>query len=95
MICIIEAQGLLFFAGFFFGLIETFVVASQPFWVIEFKPATQSTLNLIGEGFTITSLLIDPLVVRRRYSPGHLHLLVVDLGLRTFGRPLAALRIPI
>jgi hypothetical protein len=60
----LKLRGSLFFAGFFFGLIETFVVASQPFWVIEFfKPATQSTLNLIGEGFTITSLLIDPVAV--------------------------------
>lgn len=28
-----------------------------------FRPVTQTSLNLIGEGFTITSLLIDPVAV--------------------------------
>jgi len=57
-------RGSIFLAGFLFGLTETFVVASQPFWVIEFfKPVTQSSLNSIAEGFTIASLLIDPVAV--------------------------------
>jgi hypothetical protein len=56
--------GSIFFVGFVFGLTETFIVASQPFWVIEFfKPITQSSLNSIGEGFTISSLLVDPVAV--------------------------------
>ncbi len=46
------------------GLIETFIVASEPFWIIQFfKPTTPTDINNIVEGFNIASLLVDPALV--------------------------------
>ncbi len=46
------------------GMAETFIVASEPFWIIQFfRPTSPADVNNIVEGFNIASLLVDPALV--------------------------------
>ena len=54
-------KAIFFAAALALAFLETFVVVSEPFWIIEFfKPATSSDVNSIVTGFTLASLIVDP-----------------------------------
>lgn len=53
-----------FAAALALAFVETFVVVSEPFWIIEFfRPASASDVNSIVSGFNVASLVVDPVVV--------------------------------
>ncbi len=56
-----KPKTMLFLAALALGVVDTFVVASEPFWILQFfKPTTSADVNSIVFWFSIASLVIDP-----------------------------------
>ncbi len=56
-----KPKTILFLVASALAIVDTFVVASEPFWIVQlFKPSTSADVNSIVMWFTIAALLVDP-----------------------------------